>query len=924
MISHRRARPAIRVRAVLVVLTLVGSLVVAVAQPPFVHAASSSWEHDFATDLLSFPTNSGPAPVVADWNGDAREDLVLGFRTTAQYGGIGVWLRQDDGSLTTTPVSAFATGHASSLIGFAVYFRPVLGDWDGDGADDLIYGQQNGSKGVVLCRNQGSASAPLFHGASCQQLRTTSGALVGATTGSTVAYVSPELADWDADGDLDLLVGTGSDTASLNEKGIRLYENVGTATSPSLAAPTWVVRKGTTEGLASENYFEPTSVDMDGDGNSDLLVAGSRRASANEFVLHSCLNAASDAAPSFPTCSSKSLPGLVNNVVDVADWDGDGPLDVVRGFFSGFIANPVTLLHGRGPDTDADGLSDSVDNCPTVPNPADLKLDRTNPVQIDTDGDGLGDACDSDVDGDGVDDPGDNCVLAANSGQQDTDGDGRGDACDPLDDRPGVPGIGSYEWQMANKMQWGRRPVITMRADAMSIGYRQGIAEALTSEALSRDLAFTLAIIPWDKARFAGAASSAYLRSVVGNPNLEAAQHGTYHTCVFTGHPPAGEEFDCGMDANRSFNLMRVGLESMQAAVAGTATAQPFSGFIPPADASDEAAEEATRSLGYRYLASAYYAEFPRFMYVDETGLAHVPWSQIACGNGAASWTNCSTTSVEAHSGVDCADSSVCKPTRDGKDYSSWEQFAQNRLAERCRNDFGRYGVCNILFELTSFDANFATGELDPVAFAGYQRTLDELQALATEEGAVFMTVGQLAAAQLIEDTAGPQITVASPIAIRYGHHEQLTIDFDATDDLSGVWSVGATMDGAPVSDGAVIDLLDLAVGVHTLEVTAEDVAGNISTTRVAFEVEATLESLHATVERFAGEGSISRGTARSLLAKLDSAIAASARGNQRVAMETLDAFVAELDAQEGKQISPDAARVLRSDATLVRTSLSP
>ncbi len=924
MITHGPARPAVRVRAVLVAVTLVGSLVVTVGLPPSVDADSFSWKYDFATDLLTFPTNTGPAPLVADWNGDGREDLVLGFRTTAQYGGIGVWLRQDDGSLSTTPVSAFATGNASSLIGFAVYFRPVLGDWDGDGADDLVYGQQNGSKGVVLCRNHGSDSSPLFHAASCQQLRTTSGALVGATTGSTVAYVSPELTDWGADGDLDLLVGTGSDTAPLNEKGIRLYENVGTATSPSLGAATWVVRKGTTEGLDSENYFEPTSVDMDGDGDSDLVVAGSRKDSTNEFILHTCLNAASDAAPSFPSCSSQFLPGLVNNVVDVTDWDADGPLDVLRGFFSGFIANPVTLLHGRGPDTDVDGLSDSVDNCPAVPNPADLKLDRTNPVQIDTDGDGLGDPCDPDVDGDGADDPRDNCVLAANSGQQDSDGDGRGDACDPRDDRPGIPGIGSYEWQMANTMQWGRRPVISMRADAMSIGYRQGIAEALTNEALSRDLAFTLAIIPWDKARFAGAASSAYLRSVVGNPNLEAAQHGTYHTCVFTGHPPSGEEFDCGMDANRSFNLMRVGLDSMTAAVAGTPTAQPFSGFIPPADASDEAAEEATRSLGYRYLASAYYAEFPRFMYVDETGLAHVPWSQIACGNGAASWTNCSTTSVGAHSGVDCADSSVCRPTRDGKDYANWEQFSQSRLAERCRNDFGRYGVCNILFELTSFDANFATGELDPVAFAGYQRTLDELQALAREEGAVFMTVGQLAAAQLIEDTVDPQIVVASPVATRYGHHEQLTIDFAATDELSGVWSVGATMDGIPVSDGAVIDLLDLSVGVHTLEVTAEDMAGNVSTTRVAFEVEATLASLRATVERFSSEGGISPGGARSLLAKLDSAMAASARGNQRAAIQTLDAFLAELDAQDGKHISPEAARVLRSDASLVRGSLSP
>lgn len=924
MSRHSSSLSLVRLWAALTAATLVASLVGTIGKPQPAGAAPFPWEYDAARDLVTLPKEHSPAPYVADWNLDGRNDLLVGLRSAGQYGGIAVWLRQAGGSLAATPVSAFASGNASSVIGFALYFRPVLADWNADGTRDLIYGQYYGNKGVVICANQGSNSAPVFHGSSCQQLRTSSGALVGETTGSTVAYVSPEVADWDADGDLDLLVGTGSDTAALNEKGVRFYENIGTASSPSLGAPTWIVRKGVTTGLSFENYFEPTSVDIDDDGALDLLVAGGRNGSAAEFLLRICRNAGSNASPSYPSCSSKVLPGLVNNAIDATDWDGDGYLDLVRGFFSGFIANPVTLLHGRGPDTDGDGLSDSLDNCPAVPNPADLKLDRTNPVQIDTDGDGAGDACDPDVDGDGVDDVGDNCVLAVNTSQGDADGDGRGDACDPRDDRPGHPGIGSYEWQMADKMLWGRRPVITMRADAMSIGYRQGIAEALTNEALSRDLAFTLAIIPWDKDRFVGTRAAAFLRSVVGDPNLEAAQHGTYHTCVYTGHPPTGSEFDCGMDANQSFNLMRVGLESMQAAVGAIAVAQPFSGFVPPADGYDDAASEATRSLGYRYLASAYYREAPRFMYVDDDGLAHVPWSQIACGNGAASWTNCSTTSVDAHSGVDCADAAVCAPTRDEKDYSNWEQYAQNRLAERCRNDFGRYGVCNILFELTSYDANFATGELDPVAFAGYQRALDELQALAEEEGAVFMTVGQLAAAQHIEDAVGPQITVASPTAARYGHHERLEIDFAATDDLSGMWSLSATLDGFPVSDGEVVDLIELSVDTHTLVVTAEDTAGNVSTTTVVFEVEATLATLRATVERLATEGEISDGIARSLLAELDRAIAAARVSNNRVVVRSLDAFVAEVNAQEGKHITSKAANVLRADAAIVRSAFSP
>lgn len=59
------------------------------------------------------------------------------------------------------------------------------------------------------------------------------------------------------------------------------------------------------------------------------------------------------------------------------------------------------------PDDDADGVADSADNCPVVPNPAQHNRDR----------DVRGDACD-------------NCSSIANSGQRDADGDGFGNACD--------------------------------------------------------------------------------------------------------------------------------------------------------------------------------------------------------------------------------------------------------------------------------------------------------------------------------------------------------------------------------------------------------------------------------------------------------------------------------------------------------------
>ncbi|MBU8933464.1 MAG: thrombospondin type 3 repeat-containing protein [candidate division Zixibacteria bacterium] len=95
-------------------------------------------------------------------------------------------------------------------------------------------------------------------------------------------------------------------------------------------------------------------------------------------------------------------------------------------------------------DSDGDGYGDpgypgnicSVDNCPST----------TNPDQIDTDSDTVGDLCDNcplqanigqeDIDLDGVGDACDNCPDSVNTNQSDVDGDTFGDACDNCPDDP--------------------------------------------------------------------------------------------------------------------------------------------------------------------------------------------------------------------------------------------------------------------------------------------------------------------------------------------------------------------------------------------------------------------------------------------------------------------------------------------------------
>lgn len=108
------------------------------------------------------------------------------------------------------------------------------------------------------------------------------------------------------------------------------------------------------------------------------------------------------------------------------------------------------------PDIDNDGIPNVEDNCPLVKNFDQADRDRDgigdvcdncprneNPDQTDIDNDLIGDECDSniDTDKDGIQDSADNCPLTLNADQLDTDKDGRGDACDDDDDDDGIPDI---------------------------------------------------------------------------------------------------------------------------------------------------------------------------------------------------------------------------------------------------------------------------------------------------------------------------------------------------------------------------------------------------------------------------------------------------------------------------------------------------
>lgn len=242
------------------------------------------------------------SPVLADLDADGDLDAVVGngllqvsyFKNTGTPGSA-MFVRQLGGA---NPFDDVALGH---------FTTPELGDIDGDGDLDLFLGEEDGP--LNFFRNVGSPAAPAFE----QDFKGNPFAGVAAGFLSTI-----ELADLDADGDLDALVGR--DAASL------VYlENIGTA-----AIPDFVERSGGADpfaGIDTGGLGIPVLGDVDGDHDLDLLLGES---------LRYFQNTGNRQAPYFTERTGDANPfdGVdlgSSESPELGDLDGDGDLDALVG-----------------------------------------------------------------------------------------------------------------------------------------------------------------------------------------------------------------------------------------------------------------------------------------------------------------------------------------------------------------------------------------------------------------------------------------------------------------------------------------------------------------------------------------------------------------------------------------------------------------
>jgi len=168
-------------------------------------------------------------------------------------------------------------------------------------------------------------------------------------------------------------------------------------------------------------------------------------------------------------------------------------------------------------------------------------------------------------------------------------------------------------------------------------------------------------------------------------------------------------------------------------------------------------------------------------------------------------------------------------------------------------------------------------------------------------------------------DKSAPAVTLSVPAPTGYANTDTFHVTWTASDGLSGIASEGATLDGAPVANGQLVELIYLGGGNHEVRVSATDRADNVGEAAATFLVDVDIDGLLAAVDRVCELGWVKPGVCNGLRAKVLEARESIALGAKTDARGQLGAFLNELDAQRFKGISEKAYALLRVDALYVR-----
>jgi hypothetical protein len=336
-------------------------------------------------------------PTAIDWDKDGDVDLVVG---------------DEDGRVALVENTGRLAGNAPGFLP-PVYFQqeaadlkfgalvtPVSVDWDGDGDEDLVCGNTSGNIGWF--ENLDGGNPPkwgpvrlLEAGGETIHVQAGPNGSIQGPCEAKWGYTTLSVADWDHDGDRDLVVN------SIWGKVI-WYENTGSKEKPVLAAararevewngappkPAWNWWNPRGKELATQWRTTPLVVDWDGDGLNDLVMLDHEGYLA--FFRRERKDGALLLQPGERVFRGKGFGALRLNdgtagksgrrKLCVVDWDRDGRLDL--------LVNSVNTNVLR--NVKQDGVAATFEDLGSVSSQK-LAGHTTSPTTVDWDGDGVRD-----------------------------------------------------------------------------------------------------------------------------------------------------------------------------------------------------------------------------------------------------------------------------------------------------------------------------------------------------------------------------------------------------------------------------------------------------------------------------------------------------------------------------------------------------
>lgn len=278
-----------------------------------------TWTNNVLADFPSWASQAGVKKLSGDFNGDGMNDVAL--IGGAGWNTIPIATSGESGFFTVTNKSATFNSWARTANA-----KAVVGDYDGDGLDDIAVTGPSGWTNIPVAFSAGNGTF------------STSAASVTDFPGwASYANVTPVSGDFDGDGrdDIALVGGIGWGTVPVaysNGNGTFLVKNRPLATFAAKAALSGVY---------------PVGGDFDGDGRDDIALLGSASFTQIPVAFAELGANTSFSVVDIPVSDANFLSNWApsTNVQAVAgDFTGDGRDDIVLTGVAGWGSLPMAAF----------------------------------------------------------------------------------------------------------------------------------------------------------------------------------------------------------------------------------------------------------------------------------------------------------------------------------------------------------------------------------------------------------------------------------------------------------------------------------------------------------------------------------------------------------------------------------------------------